>query len=466
MRCRLPSFPRLLIAVVFALLASRSVAAQIRRGLAVTASPEFARYRREVVPVRRAGTNGAPTGTACAVLDPAIYTHAAPGLRDLRLYPGGASPSAHELAYALTLSEPEQPESAGAAVMNLGWATTSGSGGIVFDLRMPPRPYTDVVLDLRGQDFLATASVSGSDTAGAAIGSRPTTHLGDFTLFDLTSQHLARSTTLHLGETSFPFLHIRLAVSPVPGAPAPFVASPAMVLGATVPPSREGQTIFTVALSTGEIEQRGNQSVARFHLPARVPIERVRFVLKPGFAGNFSRDVRVSAKSGGGSTSTESGGNDETTLGAIERVRLTEAGRDLRTEHLSLPATLGANLESAADVDVSVDNGSDPPLPIAQVELETRERKICFDASTVPASAELFYGDPGLAAPQYDYARIFSPAAHPMAAALGPEELNPLFRARPDTRPVTERHPGLLWMALVLVVGLLGFVALRSPKSL
>jgi hypothetical protein len=32
-------------------------------------------------------------------------------------------------------------------------------------------------------------------------------------------------------------------------------------------------------------------------------------------------------------------------------------------------------------------------------------------------------------------------------------------------RPFTERHPVLLWIALILVVGTLGFVALRSARS-
>ncbi len=487
----LASPPRLVFALAFVLLANLPAAAQIPTTTAGTptaesspeSSPEFARYHRTV-------TVKANTGTACAVLDPAIYTHAARGLRDLRLYPANAGAAARDLPYALTLSEPEQPESATARLLNLGFASASNSGVITFDLQMPPRPYTDVVLDLKGQNFLATASVTGSNTvsgpnsvtgpnsvSGPDSVSGPNsvsgsdtapatgrTHLGDFTLFDLTAQHLARSTTLHLGETSFPFLHIRLAVSPLPGAPEPFVASPAMVLGAAVPPSREGQTVFTVALTTSDIQQRGNQSVAHFRLPTRLPIERVQFVLKPGFQGNFSRDVRVSAKPIGGPS--ESAATDETTLGAIERVNLTATGHDLRTEHLSLPATLGANLESPADVDVSVTNGNDPPLPIDRVELETRERKLCFDATTAPIAAELFYGDPALAAPQYDFARIFSPTAHPVAATLGPEVPNPNFHARPDTRSITERHPGLLWIALLLVVGLLGVVALRSPKTL
>ena len=79
---------------------------------------------------------------------------------------------------------------------------------------MPSRPYTEVALDLDGQDFLATATVSGTRDPN----DRSSTSLGEFTLFDLTSQHLSHNTTLHLQESSFPYLHIELDVPrPLPG---------------------------------------------------------------------------------------------------------------------------------------------------------------------------------------------------------------------------------------------------------
>jgi hypothetical protein len=93
------------------------------------------------------------------------------------------------------------------------------------------------------------------------------------------------------------------------------------------------------------------------------------------------------------------------------------------------------------------------------------ERTLCFDA-TPGASYTVYYGDPTLAAPRYDYATLFTPEANAARAALGPERDNPDYRPRPDERPFTEKHPGLLWTALVLVVVLLGGIALRSAKQL
>ena len=68
-------------------------------------------------------------------------------------------------------------------------------------------------------------------------------------------------------------------------------------------------------------------------------------------------------------------------------------------------------------------------------------------------------------APQYDYATLFVPAANATAAQLGAETANPAYQPRPDMRPFTEKHPALLWIALVLVMVLLGAVAVRSVKA-
>ncbi len=208
-----------------------------------TADPQYERFQRSV-------TVADSPGQYCAVVDPQIFPHAAPSLKDLRLYQNG-----REVPYAITLSVPQQPDSETAHVRNLGLRGRD----IVFDVEMPNRPYTEITLDLAGQDFLATAKVSGTRDPNYSN----QTSLGEFTLFDLTSQHLSRNTTLHMQETSLPYLHIELAVSPATGNHS-FIAKPEMVLGVTVPPSREAQSLYTTAATTTNISQRGRQSVATF----------------------------------------------------------------------------------------------------------------------------------------------------------------------------------------------------------
>ncbi len=377
----------------------------------VTANPQYLRYQRAV-------TVAGDSGQSCAVVDPQIFPHAAPSLKDLRLYQDG-----REVPYAITLSMPQQPDSDTGRVRNLGLRGRD----VVFDVEMPNRPYTEITLDLAGKDFLATATVSGTRDPNYSNQTR----LGEFTLFDLTSQHLSRNTTLHLQETNLPYLHIELTVSPATGNRS-FTATPEMVLGVTVPPSRD---------------------------PERIPVERVSFDLAPTYKANFSRDVRITDRPDGGSSF-----GSESLAGTILRVHLTQAGREIRQEQLSVPATLGSNMQSAATVEVAVDNGDDTPLPINAVRLEMRQRKICFDVSG-RQPLTLYYGDPALTAPQYDYARLFSPSDAMQTAQLGAEQLNPGYRDRPDARPLTERHPHLLWIVLLVVICILAIVAIRSSKT-
>ena len=402
-----------------------------------TPDAHYFRYQRAVA---------VPTpGQTCAVVDTAVFAHAAPSLKDLRLYQ-----NSREVPYAITLSEPAQPDSATARILNLG----SRNGSIVFDLQMPSRPYTEVTLNLDAEDYIATATVSGSTSLTA-----PATSLGEFTLFDLTSQRLSRSTTLHLQESTFPYLHVILSASRAPGTRT-FKPTPQIVTGATVPPSREAQSLYTTAVESTTITQHGRQSIATFVLPERVPVERISFDLAPTLKANFSRDVRIFDRPQGSPATA-----GESLSGTIFRVHLTQAGRDIHQQQLSIPATLGSNLQDPATVEAVIENGDDAPLPITAVRLEMRQRNLCFDAPDTQ-QLTLFYGDPPLAAPQYDYARLFSSATPIHTAQLGPEQLNPAYRPRPDTRPLTERHPDLLWIALLAVICSLAFVAIRSAKTL
>ena len=122
---------------------------------------------------------------------------------------------------------------------------------------MPARAYTGVTLDLDPavHDFIATATVSGSD----ALGERgKATALGTFTLFDLASQRLSRDTTIPLEESTFKFLHVELSVSSAPGsAAARFV--PAMVLGRRCRPAARRRRVYTTVAETASIATVGRE---------------------------------------------------------------------------------------------------------------------------------------------------------------------------------------------------------------
>lgn len=407
------------------------------------ASPEHLRWQRAVQ------LPAGASGQACAVLDATTFAHAAGrSADDLRLYSGGT-----ETPFVQSTSEPAAADVQSASLLNLGMR----GGDIVFDLAMPARAYTDVTLKLGGKDFFATAKVSAPDTHGGE------TQLGTFALFDLSRQALSRSTTLTLQESTFATLHIALRVTSIDGSAYPGL-TPQIVEGADIPPSREAQTLYTPVASTSLVVQKGKQSVITFQVPAHVPVERVVFGFAPGFSKEFSRSVMVMAQAAKKNDAEAS--TSEMISGDIWRITRNGAGSGpaIHQEKLSVDAEVASNLREPATVSVTVENGDDVPLPIHSVQLEMRQRTLCFDAAA-GASYVLRYGDAALRAPVYDYARLFQPKPNAIAAQLGPELANADYHPRPDERPFTERHPELMWVALILVVVVLGGTAMHSMKK-
>ena len=408
--------------------------------LCCSAQSQFSQYERSIV---------APSGAtqACAVLDAQVFPHSAPYLKDLRLIPAGPGNRASEVPYAITLSEPLEQDTESAQVAN---AAVSGHT-LSFDLKMPSRPYSDVDLDLAGKNFIATATVTGRDSGALA-------QLGEFTLFDLTSQHFGRSTTLHLAEAHYATLHVTLQIIPSEGVSS-LSLTPLMILGATVPPSREAQSLFTTVAETGTITQEGNSSIAHFVLPKRVPVERISIVIAPGFTGNFSRTVRIEDHRSGDPASA-----GETVVGTIQRIRLDQAGHQIDQQELSVVTTLGANLQGPADVQVAIENRDAQPLPIATVRLEMRERKLCFDARLTPRGATLFYGDPSLSVARNAYAPVFAAGENVGVARMGREVPNPVYHPRPSGMLPLERRQQLLWAGMLLIVSTTAMAVFFSSK--
>jgi hypothetical protein len=130
---------------------------------------------------------------------------------------------------------------------------------------------------------------------------------------------------------------------------------------------------------------------------------------------------------------------------------------------LAINTVIGANLRSPAKVTASVDNGSAAPLPIARVDLQMRERKLCFLARP-GTSYTLRYGNPELSAPSYSYARHFVPAPQPAVAALGSEQKNPMYV--PAGADQEQQRPGrdLPWILLIAGVTVVGVTALQYVR--
>jgi hypothetical protein len=417
----------------------------IRSAPAPLADPQHLRYVRSLTLPRGA------SGVSCAVLDASVYAHtASSSADDLRVFRADGDKKLQEIPFVISYSAAQPTDAQTATVRNLKLHNRD----LVFDLDMPQRAYTEVDLQLAAQNFLATAEVSGSDGNGG-----PTKALGVFTLFDLTELHLARSTSLALQESTFAQLHITLHLRSLDHSAFPHLET-SIVQGATVPASREAQTLYTVVAATSAIAQRGSSSLAQLNVSAHVPIERVQFALDPSYKSDFLRYVSIKADA----DSNQPDQPQEIIDGQIWRVTraadIAAHAPAISASKLSLTAVLASNLHDPANIQVEVANDGHPPLPIRAVQLEMRQRTLCFNAST-GSTYTLRYGDDDLHASVYDLRDLESLPAKPLMANLGLEELNPGYIQRHVANTYDERNPDLFWIALLAAIAVLGTFASR-----
>ena len=414
-------------------------------GSAAVPSPSrHLRYQREIV------LPAHTSGQVCVALDGTVFAHTAGmGAGDIRIYgrESGDVNREFEVPFAMTENSPAAVDKQEATVGN----ATVRDGELVFDLAMPTGDYTDVDLKLNAKNFIGAAQVAGVDAHGHTV------PLGTFTVFDLSAQRLARSTVLLLPDSSYPVLRIALRLTSPEGEPMAIAAS--TIAGATVPPGREEQTRYTTVASTSAIEQQGEWSIATMTVPAHVPIERAQFILPSQFHADFLRDATVVASPM--QTGLDALGAAEGVSGHIFRVTrgaIAAAIPAIDSQALTINTVIGANLRAPAKVMASVDNSAAPPLPIARVDLQMRERRLCFEARP-DTSYTLRYGDAELSAPSYGYARHFVAEASATIATLGPEEKNPSYVPAGTDQAQTRPARDLPWLLVIAGIAVAGVAA-------
>lgn len=411
------------------------------------ADPQHLRYERPLALPANA------SGIACAVLDASVYAHSASASADdLRVFRNTASGKQQEIPFVVSYSEAQPTDATTATVHNLSLR----NGTLVFDLAMPPRAYTLVDLQLATQNFIATADVTGSDGPSA-----PSRLLGTFTLFDLTQQHLARSTSLALQESTFAQLHIQLHLHRIDGGRFPHLST-AIVQGAAVPASREAQTLYTVVASTRSIIQQGSTSLAQLDAPAHVPIERVHFLLDPVYPSDFLRSVSIQADSDS-HTQPQPREVIDGEIWRVTRAADASGGPTIHAASLSLPAVIASNLHTPATIRIEVNNAAEQPLPLKAVQLEMRQRTLCFDAAP-GSSYTLAYGDDALHPSVYDLSHLALLPAKPLVATLGREEFNRQYLQRKTAITYKERNPEQRWVELLAALAVVGAFVTSQTK--
>ncbi len=396
---------------------------------------QYFRYERPIIGIPQIGPE------ICVPLDADLFAHAAPQLADLRLYQGSV-----ETPYAVRQAAPIQIAAQLILPINLG---VQGRN-TVFDAAMPEGNYSEVELGISAKNFLATVTVTGSRMQGDAQG----TKLGSFTIFDLSGQKLGRSTALHLPPSDFRYLHFRIT-GPV---------SPGTITGLSTLRLPIRETTYQTVARSARFQEENRRTIVNFTVPAHVPVDRILFTSGPELR-SFSRDVMVSVQPTDPPRNTDDAepSQPRTFSGTLIRLHTSENGQKIDEEQLAIDTPLAAEPAPTKWV-VTVDNGDDMPLPLSSVQLAMLEHELCFEADGHSRYA-LFYGDPALQAPRYDYAALHTWVANAAQAATGQEKVNEGYQSRPDERPFTDRHPILLWSALVGVILLLGTIALKSSRQ-
>jgi hypothetical protein len=215
---------------------------------------------------------------------------------------------------------------------------------------------------------------------------------------------------------------------------------------ATVDQLQEKKAQWTDAGNCRLGEPQKRKTVFTCEVPAGVPIDRLRFDVA-GDQVNFRRSVSVSDEKG-----------LQIGAGNISRIRMNRGGTTVDYEDLDIRI-----FTTHPRLTITVDNGDDPPLQFDAVRPQLLERRLYFEPHG-RTSLKLYYGDRKLSAPVYDYAKFFREDAGAARAQLGAEMKNAAFTERPDDRPWSERHKGVLWVAMLAAVAVLTVLAVRGLR--
>ena len=386
--------------------------------LSVPSIPFF-KYVRTIQPA-------SPAGQRYIVVDEAVWQRALPGLGDLRLYSGTG-----EVPYALDV-ERGSSETERKPLRILQPAVVAGRTQFLLDMSGLPE-YERIELRLNTKNFVAHARVSGeNDPQGSRWA-----FLGITTLYDLSEEKLGHNSTLQIPLTTYRYLRVTIDAA----------VKPSDVLGASAAITHAQKAVWRTIPSSGQQAQQGKDTVVTFPLPRNVPMERVSFDVDSA-EPNFRREIEVR------------GDNDQPFgSGEISRIHTVRNGQKVDVEQTSLEV----RRTSHGTVRAIIHNGDDVPLRITAERVEQYERRIYFDAAG-GAEYKLYYGDDKLEPPVYDFSKLFQkdPAAN--EAQLAAEESNPEYAGRPDDRPWSDRHPAVLWVAIISAVLMLGGIALRSLR--
>ena len=303
-------------------------------------------------------------------------------------------------------------------------------------------------LSLSGDNFRRHVSVEGSDDGRAW-----STLTDDAYVFAVPGIPASRFETVRFPENDRRYLRVRVDYDEADTRRVEIRS----VLGLTGPQRVASTSILKPRLTRIEDpDHHETQLVLDLGVRAQ-PFEEIRLETS---APSFFRAASVEARRD--STPRLAGQTPE----PVRWVSLGDACVYRYTEHGRVREQLSIVLQGRERaVRVRLRNRDDQPLAITGATVVVPVERVLFEAQA-GRSYRLQYGDATAVAPSFDLTRTAGdPAAWGAAAsvvALG--SARPLAPGQ-DTRPWTERHPRLLWIGLLAVVGALGSITWRALRT-
>lgn len=393
-------------------------------GAAPSFDPSLYRY---LAPIEVTGT-----GYVSLTIPPAVYDKANPNLSDLRISDGLT-----EVPYVV-------------------WSNTRKSERKKIETRILntsyiPRSYTTFTLDVGDTgigtnnitvttpsvDFVRRTTVEGSpDNKKFAVLKN-----SDY-IFDLTSNRNLKNLTISYPTTDYRYIRVTIWDDG---------EEPLVEVGGEIYFFEDIKGESQVVPSTMSISQMNTDkhvTELTLDLSSRnVPSSAVTLSLSDT---NFNRDVVIlSANIDKPEEYTEI---YATSIYSIQTQRFSRSNTTIE-----YPETQARYLK------IVIENGSDAPLSITGSTVYGVPRKITFSSdSTSDKTFQLYVGNPRIASPSYDIARVFPyiDKGTFVPVSLGTIVENPDYVAGSDL-PITERYPWILWGAIGVMLLVLGAIIIR-----
>ena len=361
-------------------------------------------------------------------LDRAAYEGAAADLADLRIVRDGLA----EVPYLLTVAEASR-RSTEAPVRLINKETRAGTLYATLELDQQADPHNELELQVTREDFRSALTIEASDDARVWATVRQSAYIFRYRTDDgRTVEHT------RLGYPDSRRRYLRLAMANWP--------DPAQFTGATLrrdTSSSAQRSVVWTSAGPAASTLRNRTTCTVLDTGTRAPRDTATLSVA-ATPRTFHRSVTLEQSADGKAWSW---------LGAAAIYRI--AGEELLT--ITFPET------QLPYQRLCVFQGDDEAVRLERVEFRGIDRVVTFRAEA-GGTYWLYSGAARAARPEYDLTRTAGEEflASAQAGGLGAREANPAYAepAKP-VPPFSERYPAVLYGALALAVGGLGWMALR-----